>query len=580
MKLSSKIFLYSTIIAVISGSIIMWFSGLSYKNYSIENAQNLANSELTLITNSIDLLVESVNEKTIDIIIDNRTRKTLSDYNNRNIDYATAKSELSDIIIENLGITKKVAGCDVVSIDGTIIDVSPYDDDDVHELINEVIPNDENFSLKWHGPYSVEHYNGLTSSVMVITKNVYDLDSTKLLGRIYLYVDMENFSGIYRDSLEYSDARVFLINNHGKVVLSSDESILEYSIDEIIDIPVETINSSNDKNYEIRDDNVLHYISLKEISFLEWHIVSDIPMHNLQKAYREFFRLTMLLMAIVLITVMITNRILSNSITKNIRSLVQVMKRIDKGERELRAVNSNSYEMSVLNDTFNQFMDTNDRLMEENYQKQEELRELEIMLIQAQIKPHFLYNVLSMISNFVKLDMKEEAISSINSLAAFFRISLSEGNEYITVEREIQLTKNYLIIQKYRYIDVLDYVIEVDENAKAFILPKLLIQPIVENAIYHGIKPKLSKKSFVKICVSVEDQDVVIVIYDNGVGMSPEKLKDVRDRLSSEKNKSFGIYSVHTRIKLCYGEPYGLTIESQENQFTRVTLRISAKELS
>lgn len=581
MKLSSKIFLYSTIIAVVSASLMMWFAGSSYKSYSIENAQNLANAELTLIKNSVDLLIESVNEKAIDMVIDNRTQETLIAYNKQLINYPDAKSELSDIIIQNLGITNKVAGCDVVSLDGTIIDVSPYIDADVHQLINNKVPVNEEYALAWHGPYRLKHYNGLISSVMVITKNIYTLDSVEPLGRIYAYVDLENFSEIYKSSLEYSDARIFMINNKGEIVLTSDKNILGSSFDEVYDIPmIFKRNSSEKQSYEVWDNNVLRYLSFNEISFLGWHIASDIPMHNLQKAYKEFSRLTLLLLTIVFVSVLITNRILSNSITKNISSLVQVMKRIDNGERELRATNSNSYEMAILNETFNQSMDTNNRLIEENYQKQEELRELEIMLIQAQIKPHFLYNVLSMISNFVKLEMKEKAINSINSLATFFRISLSEGNEYITVEREIMLIKNYLIIQKYRYIDILDYVIEVEDEAKPFMLPKLLIQPIVENAIYHGIKPKLSKKSFVKISISLIDNEVVIVVYDNGAGMNQEKLFDINNKLLSGINDSFGIYSVQARIRLCYGDQYGLTIESEKDEFTRVTMRISAKELS
>lgn len=581
MKLSRKIFLYSTVIAIASILLIMGFAGVSYRNYSLDNAKGMTNTELTLIKNSLELLIESVNEKVIDISIDNGTQNALRKYNDGTSSILETRSLFSDIVIENLGVTEKVVGCDIVAKDGTIIDVSPYADLNVSGLIQYGIPKENNLSLAWYGPYYLNHNNGLTSLVMVVAKDIYSLDTMVYLGKVYAYVDTDKFAEIYRSSLRYTDAQFYLVDESGDIVSASDSNLLNRSVTQVLDIPMNKRDEFLEKHsLETRIDKVLHYLSLSKLSSLDWHVISDVPMHNLQEAYQEFYRLAIFIFLIVLSSVLVTNRLVANGITKNIRSLVGVMQKIDKGERNLRAEKANSYEISILNAAFNNFMDTNDRLMGEVYMKQEELRKLEIMLIQAQIKPHFLYNVLSMISNFVKLDMKDEAISSIHSLAAFFRISLSEGNEYITIDQEVQLIKNYLILQRYRYIDVLDYRIDVEDAAKLYMIPKLLIQPIVENAIYHGIKPKLSKRSILQIQVSMRDGDICITIYDNGVGMSQEKLKEIQKRVDSDVRKpSFGIYSVQKRIQLIYGKQYGLKVESKENEYTKVTLRIGAREM-
>ena len=160
------------------------------------------------------------------------------------------------------------------------------------------------------------------------------------------------------------------------------------------------------------------------------------------------------------------------------------------------------------------------------------------------------------------------------SLSSFFRISLSKGKEFITLEKELEHVKNYLVIQQFRYRDILEYNIDCDTELYKCSLPKILIQPLVENAIYHGIKPKLGSGA-IRISVFEEDNILKIAVKDDGMGMDEKKLNQIKNNLDKHyTGKNYGLYNVSRRIFLNFGENYGLDIESEENTGTTVTVRL------
>ena len=202
-----------------------------------------------------------------------------------------------------------------------------------------------------------------------------------------------------------------------------------------------------------------------------------------------------------------------------------------------------------------------------------------------QLKPHFLYNSLETVVSLVKIDYKEKAVLMIRALSDFYRKSLNGGSEIVTVRDEIDIIKNYLLIQRIRYERYMGYEIEVSEDILNCKIPKLILQPLVENALYHGIKQG-EKKADLIVRGYKDEKDAVLEIFDSGVGIEPEKLKEIQKKLREQETvradeaarSSFGIYSVNERIRLHYGEKYGITLESMLHEYTQVTIRIPDSE--
>ncbi|MBO6242072.1 MAG: sensor histidine kinase [Butyrivibrio sp.] len=210
-------------------------------------------------------------------------------------------------------------------------------------------------------------------------------------------------------------------------------------------------------------------------------------------------------------------------------------------------------------------------------QEQKQLRKAEFELLQAQINPHFLYNTLDTIIWSAEAGNQKQVVNMVKSLSDFFRASLNRGKEIVTVKEELQHVRSYLEIQQIRYQDILSYKIEVEDTIYDYSIPKITIQPVVENALYHGIKNKRGGG-----CITVTGREYSghfeISVEDDGKGMTPERLKDVSMALKAEKleekNAVYGLYNVNQRIKLNFGDEYGMEIDSTYDKGTKVVIKL------
>ena len=212
-------------------------------------------------------------------------------------------------------------------------------------------------------------------------------------------------------------------------------------------------------------------------------------------------------------------------------------------------------------------------------QEQKQLRKAEFELLQAQINPHFLYNTLDTIVWSAEAGNQKQVVNMVKSLSDFFRASLNRGKEIVSVKEELQHVRSYLEIQQIRYQDILSYEINVEETIFDYSIPKITVQPVVENALYHGIK---NKRGGGRITVTGKEYNThfEICVEDNGKGMTPERLNDVKLALEAEKLEEsavYGLYNVNQRIKLNFGEEYGLDLESTYEEGTKVVIRLPKK---
>ncbi len=275
---------------------------------------------------------------------------------------------------------------------------------------------------------------------------------------------------------------------------------------------------------------------------------------------------------------------ISVSIYIPIKKLHDVTTTITRNDLQSLVTGNNVDEITELGLSFNIMIGRIRQLLDAKIKEQENLKKAELKALQAQINPHFLYNTLDTIIWMVQANKSEQVVSLVQALSNFFRIALSKGEDWITIEQEVEHVRCYLTIQKMRYHDILDYEIEVDEDIRSGTILKLTLQPLVENAIYHGIKNKRGGGKITVRARRVGQEKVLLEILDNGTGFTPYRLKKIQETLAAESSDEFrftdtgfGLENVHRRIQLYYGKEYGLTVQSRYQEGTRVAVLIPLK---
>ena len=275
-----------------------------------------------------------------------------------------------------------------------------------------------------------------------------------------------------------------------------------------------------------------------------------------------------MLIAAILFSIVATWR-LTKSIYVPIKKLHDVTTTIARQDLEMLVRSDNSDEIADLGASFNVMVGKIKELLDAKIKEHENLKKAELRALQAQINPHFLYNTLDAIIWMAEAKKSEQVVELVSVLSRFFRITLSKGKDWITVREEIEHVESYLAIQKVRYRDILDYRIDVPDNLRDGGILKLTLQPLVENALYHGIKNKRNGGTIIVRVQQFDDELLQIQIEDNGIGMTQERLTQIRALLEGDSSdeviseNGYGVNNVNQRIKLYYGKAYGLTIESE-----------------
>lgn len=290
--------------------------------------------------------------------------------------------------------------------------------------------------------------------------------------------------------------------------------------------------------------------------------------------------ITSIILIIILIGTLTISRKIMEGITAPIRHLCHAAERAGRGDFATRAHEENVDEIAVLNASFNQMVEEIGKLVEDIRVEELNLRAAELRLLQEQINPHFLYNTLDNIIWLAESNETEQVVNMVSALSDFFRTTLSKGKDFISVRDEEMHINSYLQIQQFRYRDILDYEINMDEEVYDYEILKLTLQPLVENALYHGIKGKRGL-GHIRITGHIKDGLLVFQIRDDGIGMSAERLSEVRKIIMGEledtKGRSgFGLFNVNERICLNYGREYGLNIESIYGEGTCIWVTIPA----
>lgn len=351
---------------------------------------------------------------------------------------------------------------------------------------------------------------------------------------------------------------------------------LEYRIYQI-----ET-TSSYDQRLTQLENNIYVLTSLVEEYMYEYLYYEASELNALRQQMGR--RLLMEAGAIILLTALAIASVLrysirlSRSITEPLVELSSRAEEVTGGDlTEREPVRSQVREIGTLGIGMEAMIARLNAQMLESQARQESLRRTELALLQAQINPHFLYNTMDTIIWLMEAEKTQEAVEMVSNLSAFFRHSLSNGRDIITLAEEERHVQSYLQIQQARYKDILEYTLDISPQVHRALVPKLTLQPLVENALYHGIKLKRAK-GHIRIRGWLEQGQVILEIEDNGVGLTQTQLEQLRHTMEGEGKVGFGLSAVNRRLQLQFGPQYGLSLASQEGLGTRVTARIPYME--
>jgi len=398
-----------------------------------------------------------------------------------------------------------------------------------------------------------------------------------IIGAVYVdskVADLQEFLQNY--TLELGDIFA-VVNGNGELVVSSLKTLTETDIKTIKDLSLVKYQDIKGKRSVFQGEPML--FNSKSLGDSNWKMISVVPMNKITKnsvKLRNYSLLTLLALSFVAYGIAIY---VSMHLTHRITELLKKMKKAQQGDLDQKVAVEGTDEIAEIQINFNRMLDSLKELLEERFRMGIEIKHAELRALQAQINPHFLYNTLELINWKASTYEVGEVDELIKLLAKFYKLSLSQGRDVISISDEIEHVKTYLEIQNRRFMNGIKFTVEAPEEILKYSIPKLILQPIIENALIHGILEKPDSCGEIILTGEIKSGIIHLSVKDDGIGISQEGI----DRLMSEDIKNpasgYGMRNVRDRIKLFYGEKYGVEYQSQIGLGTVVHITFPATDL-
>ena len=574
VSLRTRMLLSNIVVALIPFLIFSIVSGFVFLDHAQKTAEEHSVQLIHQVSNSMDVYVETI-EKMVNYIqleLQDTPFFTMESEGASGWDSETAYIRS---VLENVANShREVAGIFIatkedlyVSTGMSRISRDPFQNE---RWYREASENPEEIQLisVVTGRNIVTNRSYSIDDVFSLAKAVQDPETGEVLGVILLDI---------RHDIIQSSINGVTIGEKGFVfVMDQEDNIVYTPVNGIVyRVNPKWVKAMEPMSVQIQGGS---YQIRSELSpYTGWRTVGVFSMDEVMSSVNTIVYILFTCVIISLVLVVIVSFKFSRTLTNPIFKLKRLMKQAESGDLTVRFNFEHNDEIGELGQSFNHMIARIDQLIQMVYVEQENKRTAEMKSLQEQIKPHFLYNTLDTISWMARDYDAEDIVRLVDALTNMFRIGLSHGKDIITVKEEITHVSNYLYIQKIRYKDKLNYVIHVDESLYAIEVPKLILQPLVENAIYHGVKAKRGGGT-ITITGVPEGENLVFTVQDNGAGMPQEKVEELNRRMSErsvlDEQKSFGLFYIRERIQLCYGKGYGVHVESALGEGTRVTITL------
>lgn len=476
-------------------------------------------------------------------------------------------------VCKSNGKLQKVA---IVSLSGTVYQ---YDLNAGNiENDGKQMPLDEMFLTAKQAGGSASWYVQPTNdgnAELYMVRMIYNVDDFKEMGMIILQVNREKLKNVYSDlSVEFMNGIQILSQNH--------ERLIGMTQDDMTADEMEWLSEQNAEwNYSI-DPKTRQMIAYMNIDKTPWQVVAKASLKELFSKEMEGFRsLFVLVMICTVLLLFGFSLLMAMDILEPIKQLVTSIQKFEQQNVHEEIKVDREDELGYLSRCFNKMSSEIDNLLNRVYKEQLTRKEAELKALQAQINPHFLFNTLESINWMAQLNNVPEIKDMVTSLSDLMEASIGKGSPMIPLSKELKYIDSYLVIMKYRYGERLSYESKVAQCALQQEVPKLILQPLIENAIYHGVD-KVRKKCLIQLTVEKQGDEIYIEIKDNGKGIEPEEVRcmneqfeeDRRDYFLEKHSKGIGLANVNSRLKLFFGQKYGISIESEYEHYTKIRLCI------
>lgn len=391
------------------------------------------------------------------------------------------------------------------------------------------------------------------------------------LGICSISVSAKYFQDIMKNANITSEGLVYLMSENGRMITSSNSSILQKMQKKGI-----LLNYGAELFMEKRKEGQKeYYITRQNVDGASWQMILIIPENEYEDQYRFLWLSAALMLGSMIAVIVLMSYLLSGYYVGRLKKLNVEMTGLESGNlNENLPITTEEDEIEEIYHNFNGMVQEVQRLMQEHYQLGKEVKMAEVRALQAQINPHFLYNTLDLI-NWISMDYGAEEIGTLTwNLARFYRLSLNHGKSLISIGEEVEHVEVYVNIENYHFDNAISLEVDVPEELKSYACLNIILQPFVENAIVHGIAEKPDIESCeIRICARREKQDIVFSVQDDGPGVDVKEMQKETQQDIRTAQHGYGVRNINFRLKLCFGEKYGVTyLESEKG--THVEIKI------
>lgn len=591
-----------TLIFTVVCTFSLCVAGILYYQFAekeiVDNFRANAESLVGQLENTLDARLEAVNRRAFAALTNDSFTRPLTDYvNSPDMEKEVALSGAAKSWLKDISLAEPLVHSTLLYTDkGSWDDYTRarnWEFEFKNSAFWEVYRNHSAEAIHWMPAMTDEIFKGEDQIIPYVRR--FSVGSNEEQAYLIIQLDQQ----VLLDELTGNSPILgeILITDSGGNYIAGTEDIRHSDLKKLegMNTNKEDIGYSGDIQY-----NGEHYLMYKGVVDInDWQVYILKSKAELLDSMGRFRRVVVLLAIVMIGLCLVLVAFFSRQMTSSLQRLAVQMNRMRSGELEARYYYPYKDEVGSLAQSFNYMADQVERSMkkqeeyiavlkeERNFveQVQKQKRKAELRALQAQINPHFLYNTLNTIT-WLASDKGMDDISILSkSLGKLFRISLSRGAEVISIQDEVEHVKSYLTIQEIRYSEVMQYKIDVQEGLYQYTILKLVLQPLVENSIYHGIK---EKETMSEIQIRAEKRTdsegnewIQFIVEDNGMGIPPEKLELINEGLeegTTDNRDGYGIFNVNERIKLYYGEEYGLYYESLEGHWTRAILTIPIRQ--
>lgn len=572
-KINRQLYVFLSVCIIVSTIIIYIVSTISYMYSYNEKSRELMQSHLSAMASMHETALDNYDNVIHAIIIDPNVQGFLRNYQtSQKINYGLLESAQNTLY-------------NFSNMNGNIQSIVVLYGDPVQYLSKRVTLSS---MMKYIQYYQTDYQAGIQAKAGDLKVNynaVYSDEGKQYLTfyfPIYSSIELNNKMGLLCLTVKAPDidriysgedagvAETVLLSSSGQIVADSYHKDTRSSYYEMSKL-------TDDKGYFINHGKMYVYQKIGDWNF---YLLQSISLFDYIKSGARIILILSLMAAGCMILEINLSQKLVKEIYRPLAAFIMSMKSVSEGKLEVRMnLNAQGEDFIIMAKGFNSMMNEIAFLMEQIKEEQKQMEEIRFNVLQSQIKPHFLYNTLDCI-HWKAVSEGDSTISTlVKALAAYYRICLSGGRDIISLQQETEHVRNYLIIQNMRYGDIIEYSIDIPEILYHQQIPKITLQPLVENSIYHGIRVKEGKKGKVAIKAMQDRDKVKIEISDNGTGMKDEQLAEINASISTfDKNNGYGLRNVHRRIEIIYGKPNGLVYARNSTGGVTVEITLPLRE--